>query len=152
MSKVCWLLQWLYARVLVVGTIYHELIVFVNGKPVKILIWLILMMTTAQFRRTIRGLLSKARPKDAVAGNRDPYRILVSEIMLQQTQVSRVAGFYENFIKKFPNFRALAEAKTVDVLQACRGLAITAGRSRCSGLQKKLSENTAAGCRVIGRA
>jgi A/G-specific adenine glycosylase len=53
---------------------------------------------------------------------KDPYRILVSEIMLQQTQVSRVAGFYKNFIKKFPNFRVLAHAKTSDVLIAWQGL------------------------------
>jgi len=53
---------------------------------------------------------------------RDPYRILVSEIMLQQTQVSRVGPFYRNFIKKFPDFRALAAAKTVDVLKAWQGL------------------------------
>ena len=42
--------------------------------------------------------------------------------MLQQTQVGRVVGFYENFIKQFPNFRTLAAAKTVDVLCAWQGL------------------------------
>lgn len=53
---------------------------------------------------------------------RDPYRILVSEVMLQQTQVSRVAKFYPAFIKKFPNFRALARARTADVLRAWKGM------------------------------
>jgi len=53
---------------------------------------------------------------------RDPYKILISEIMLQQTQVGRVGPFYENFIKKFPNFKDCAHAKTSDVLQAWQGL------------------------------
>ena len=38
------------------------------------------------------------------------YRILVSEIMLQQTQVSRVIGAYRSFLEKFPSLAALAEA------------------------------------------
>ena len=53
---------------------------------------------------------------------RDPYRILVSEIMLQQTQAERVKTFYEKFIKRFPNFAALAKAKKSDVLGAWQGL------------------------------
>jgi A/G-specific adenine glycosylase len=52
----------------------------------------------------------------------DPYRILVSEIMLQQTQVDRVKTFYENFIKRFPDFMSLAHAKKSDVLRAWQGL------------------------------
>lgn len=52
----------------------------------------------------------------------DPYRILVSEIMLQQTQTSRVEGKYNEFLKQFPNFRTLAKAKTRDVLRAWQGL------------------------------
>ena len=35
-------------------------------------------------------------------GTTDPYRIWVSEIMLQQTQVSKVIGYYENFVNRFP--------------------------------------------------
>jgi A/G-specific adenine glycosylase len=53
---------------------------------------------------------------------RDPYKILISEVMLQQTQVNRVVPFYENFIKKFPDFGRLARAKTSDVLRAWQGL------------------------------
>lgn len=52
----------------------------------------------------------------------DPYRILVSEIMLQQTQVSRVIPFYRAFLKKFPTVRALAKAPLADVLRAWSGL------------------------------
>ncbi|MDD1702452.1 MAG: hypothetical protein LUQ31_05690, partial [Methanoregula sp.] len=46
----------------------------------------------------------------------DPYRILVSEIMLQQTQVERVTVKYPEFIAAFPDFAALAQAPLHDVL------------------------------------
>lgn len=52
----------------------------------------------------------------------NPYRILVSEIMLQQTQVDRVIPKFESFIKKFPSVRALAKAPLRDVLIAWQGL------------------------------
>ena len=52
----------------------------------------------------------------------DPYAILVSEIMLQQTQVGSVLPFYERWLKRFPNFEALAAASESDVLHAWQGL------------------------------
>lgn len=52
----------------------------------------------------------------------DPYRILVSEVMLQQTQVDRVIPFYRAFLKRFPTVRALAAAPLRDVLAAWQGL------------------------------
>lgn len=52
----------------------------------------------------------------------DAYRITVSEIMLQQTQVERVIPYYERFIKKFPTFRALGRAPVSQVLLAWQGL------------------------------
>ncbi len=53
---------------------------------------------------------------------RDPYRILVSEVMLQQTQVERVIGKYLQFIKTFPDFSSLAQASLSDVLNTWQGL------------------------------
>src|SRR3989344_6453801 len=53
---------------------------------------------------------------------RDPYKILVSEVMLQQTQVSRVEGKYGEFLKEFPNVRALAKAPLAEVLKVWSGL------------------------------
>ena len=41
---------------------------------------------------------------------RDPYAILVSEVMLQQTQVDRVIPYYARFLERFPTAEALAEA------------------------------------------
>lgn len=53
---------------------------------------------------------------------RDPYKILVSEMMLQQTQVSRVIPKYTSFLKKFPTARALARASLPEVLREWSGL------------------------------
>lgn len=53
---------------------------------------------------------------------KDPYRILVSEIMLQQTQVDRVIPKYRAFLKRFPNATALSEASLGAVLIAWQGL------------------------------
>ena len=53
---------------------------------------------------------------------RNPYRILVSEVMLQQTQVERVIPFYLRFTKRFPTIRSLARASLSDVLRAWQGL------------------------------
>lgn len=52
----------------------------------------------------------------------DPYRILVSEVMLQQTQVERVIPYYAAFLKKFPTVSKLASASLADVLRAWQGL------------------------------
>lgn len=53
---------------------------------------------------------------------RDPYRILVSEIMLQQTQTGRVVQKYEAFLKVFPNVEMLAMAQVRDVFNLWQGL------------------------------
>ena len=52
----------------------------------------------------------------------DPYRILVSEIMLQQTQVERVSVKFPAFIARFPDFQSLAEAPLADILTVWQGM------------------------------
>lgn len=52
----------------------------------------------------------------------DPYKIVVSELMLQQTQVVRVLPKYKEFLKQFPTVRRLAAAPLGDVLKAWQGL------------------------------
>jgi A/G-specific adenine glycosylase len=54
--------------------------------------------------------------------SRDPYRIWVSEIMLQQTQVDTVIPYYRRWLARFPSLRALARAPEQDVLSAWEGL------------------------------
>jgi A/G-specific adenine glycosylase len=53
---------------------------------------------------------------------RDPYALLVSEVMLQQTQAARVVPYYEAFLERFPDPAALAAAPPADVLEAWSGL------------------------------
>ena len=66
----------------------------------------------------------------------DPYKVLVSEVMLQQTQTSRVKVKYPEFIKQFPDFKHLANASTAEVLRAWQGL----GYNRRALYLKKLAE------------
>lgn len=53
---------------------------------------------------------------------RDPYRILLSEMMLQQTQVPRVLQKYDEFLINFPNLESVAAASMTDVLRVWKGL------------------------------
>ena len=55
-------------------------------------------------------------------GSPNPYVILVSEVMLQQTQVDRVVPYFERFVERFPTVEALAGASLRDVLEAWTGL------------------------------
>jgi A/G-specific adenine glycosylase len=53
---------------------------------------------------------------------RDPYALLVSEVMLQQTQALRVIPYYERWLVRFPDAGALAASPASDVLHAWSGL------------------------------
>ena len=53
---------------------------------------------------------------------RDPYHIVVSEFMLQQTQVSRVEGYYQRFLQQFPSIQSLAAAPPATVRESWQGL------------------------------
>jgi hypothetical protein len=53
---------------------------------------------------------------------RDPYRIIVSEFMLQQTQVARVEGFYHRFLARYPTLEDLASAPPATVRESWEGL------------------------------
>src|SRR5688572_5850297 len=64
---------------------------------------------------------------------KDPYRILVSEVMLQQTQADRVVVYYERFIKRFPTFVSLAKAGFGDIYPLWQGLGYN---RRAMALQK----------------
>ena len=54
--------------------------------------------------------------------DRDPYRIWISEVMLQQTQVATVIPYFERFLKRFPTIAALAAAAEQEVLHLWSGL------------------------------
>jgi len=67
---------------------------------------------------------------------RDPYRVLVSEFMLQQTQVSRVAEYYPRFLERFPDLETLARARPRAVREAWDGLGYYARASNLHKLAK----------------
>jgi len=82
-------------------------------------------MTHREFQKTIWEYYKKNRrdfPWRIPNKGLTPYHILVSEIMLQQTQADRVVSKYESFIKKFPDFKSLAEAPLQEVLKEWKGL------------------------------
>lgn len=60
--------------------------------------------------------------RQPIGGSFDPYRIMLSEIMLQQTQVARVIPKYEAFLARFPDVAALAAAPLADALALWSGL------------------------------
>jgi adenine-specific DNA glycosylase len=78
--------------------------------------------TVRLFRRTIYRHYRACGRTLAWRETRDPYRILVSEFMLQQTQVERVEDKYPQFLGAFPGFAALAGANLKDVLACWQGL------------------------------
>jgi A/G-specific adenine glycosylase len=79
-------------------------------------------MNVAMFRRRLLGWFHKHQRKLPWRGERDPYRILVSEIMLQQTRVAVVEERYKQFIAQFPTVLKLAKAREQTVLAAWSGL------------------------------
>jgi A/G-specific adenine glycosylase len=84
--------------------------------------------------------------RSRVAGGdkpRDPYHIVVSEFMLQQTQVDRVLPLYEAFVAAFPSFAALAEAEVGDVIRAWRGLGYNSRAVRLRDLARVVMQQHA---------
>lgn len=73
---------------------------------------------------------------------RDPYRIWISEVMLQQTRAQAVIPYYERFLRRFPTVQALAEASEEDVLAAWSGLGYY---SRARNLRRAAQQIAAAG-------
>jgi len=73
-------------------------------------------------RRALLAWYRKHHRKLPWRDSRDPYRIWVSEIMLQQTQVATAVPYYARFLDRFPDVAALARARRGDVLAAWAGL------------------------------
>jgi len=82
-----------------------------------------LSLVTAEFAsRLIDWQRRQGRHSLPWQNTRDPYRVWLSEIMLQQTQVATVLGYYARFLARFPDVRALAAAPLDDVLTLWQGL------------------------------
>lgn len=91
----------------------------------------------AWYRREARDLPWRA--------TRDPYRILISELMLQQTQVSRVLGYYERFLTRFPTLDDVARARPAQVREAWRGLGYYARARNLHRLARTLASPNGTG-------
>src|SRR5881396_3160067 len=82
---------------------------------------------------------------------RDPFRVLVSEFMLQQTQVSRVAEYYPRFLERFPDLGSLARSPARAVREAWDGLGYYARARNLHALAKQVAETGEAGKGVTGK-
>ncbi|MGQ0702432.1 MAG: A/G-specific adenine glycosylase, partial [Gemmatimonadales bacterium] len=76
----------------------------------------------AEFRRRLLAWFRREGRELPWRRTRNPYQVLVSEFMLQQTQVSRVQEYYPRFLAKFPSVRRLAAAKPAQVREQWEGL------------------------------
>ena len=93
---------------------------------------------TDKFRNTVWNYYKKHGRHDMPwRHTKDPYSIMVSEVMLQQTQVKRVEKFYPKFLKAFPDFKSLARASLKKVLLAWQGMGYN---RRVRALQKLAQE------------
>src|SRR2546426_9996225 len=88
------------------------------------------------FRRRLLAWYKHAARDLPWRRTRDPYRVLVSEFMLQQTQVSRVAEFYPRFLERFPDLGTLARAPARRVREAWDGLGYYARASNLHALAR----------------
>ena len=79
-------------------------------------------MSNSTFRSFVRAEGTRLYRDLPWRRTRDPYKIWLSEVMLQQTQVSRVESRWPAWLERFPSVFALAEASTADVLAAWQGM------------------------------
>jgi A/G-specific adenine glycosylase len=80
------------------------------------------MKNIRAFRKQLMGWYAGAKRDLPWRASRDPYRVWVSEIMLQQTRSASAIGYYERFLRRFPTVRDLAAAEEDDVLALWSGL------------------------------
>jgi A/G-specific adenine glycosylase len=92
--------------------------------------------TITNFRNIIYSYFKQNGRNFPFRDNTTPYNVLVSEIMLQQTQTGRVSDKFLNFIDKFPDFHTLSKAPLEEVLKIWQGL----GYNRRAVALKKISE------------
>lgn len=93
-----------------------------------------------QFSRALRAWFRRKGRALPWRETRDPYRVLVSEAMLQQTQVSRVLDYYGRFLQRFPTLAALATAPPKRVRESWEGLGYYARARNLHALAKQVEE------------
>jgi A/G-specific adenine glycosylase len=91
----------------------------------------------ARFRKNLLAWFSQFQRDLPWRRSKDPYRIWLSEIMLQQTRVATAIPYYERFLERFPNVHALAETPEEEVLRHWSGLGYY---SRARNLQESAQQ------------
>jgi A/G-specific adenine glycosylase len=107
-----------------------------GNSPALFILWYNRGMNVKRFRAVVYGYYVRHKRTMAWRDTRDPYKIVVSEIMLQQTQVARVMEKYPAFIRAFPTLRVLARASLAAVLTVWQGM----GYNRRALYLKQLAE------------
>jgi A/G-specific adenine glycosylase len=98
-----------------------------------------------QFRRKLLAWYDRSARDLPWRRTRDPYQVLVSEVMLQQTQVTRVREYYPRFLERFPDVESLAAAPARAVREAWEGLGYYARARNLHGLAKIVAGRSVAG-------
>lgn len=93
-----------------------------------------------RFSRRLRAWFRRAGRDLPWRRTRDPYHVLVSELMLQQTQVVRVVDFYARFLERFPTLAHVAEAPVEHVTDAWAGLGYYARARNLHALARRVTE------------
>lgn len=99
-----------------------------------------LLEKKSKFNKTLFAWQRKNYREMPWRDTRDPYRIVISEIMLQQTQVDRVRTKYDEFLKKFPTAQKLAKAPLGEVLRVWSGLGYNRRARYLHECAKKITE------------
>ena len=100
-----------------------------------------LLQDTRHFRVRLRRWFRRHGRDLPWRRTRDPYAIMVSEFMLQQTQVATVIPYYERWLARFPSFRVLARASEADVLHAWQGLGYYARARNLHAAARLIAKN-----------
>lgn len=94
-----------------------------------------------RFSRALRSWFRSNGRRLPWRETRDPYRVLVSEAMLQQTQVSRVIDYYATFLERFPTLQDLARARPARVRESWEGLGYYARARNLHALARAVAGN-----------
>jgi A/G-specific adenine glycosylase len=116
---------------------FTEVLTFWRYKSLKEVLKNIDEVNINDFQRDLLAWFSAEQRDLPWRKDRDPYKVWVSEIMLQQTKVDTVIPYFNRFIEKFPTIEALATADEEDVLKAWEGLGYY---SRARNLQSAVQE------------
>ena len=95
----------------------------------------------AAFRRRLHAWYRRSARDLPWRKTRDAYHVLVSELMLQQTQVSRVVTYYSEFLERFPTLSDVARAKPAAVMEAWAGLGYYARARNLHALARQVTDD-----------